>query len=46
MITMAQSMTEEERVQWLRDIENEHGVDSEQYDIVSQAVKQTRVVLQ
>jgi hypothetical protein len=46
MVAMAQSMTEEERVQWLRDIENEHGAKSEQYNIVSQAVKQAMAVIQ
>ncbi len=41
---MAQTMTDEERAQWALDIAHDHGTESEQYKLVSQAIKQARAV--
>jgi hypothetical protein len=45
LITMAQAMTREERMQWSSDIAHDHGTESEQYKLVAQAIKQAEAVL-
>lgn len=46
LVTMAQSMTEAERAQWLLDMAHEHDMDSEQYQLVVLAIKQARAVVE
>ena len=45
LVAMAQDMTNEEREQWLKDIEYEYGKNHRLYELAEKAVLQANVVI-